>query len=379
VALALADILRQHWASYAQMNRAKITGAHYRAVRRVLACRTPELGGRLYQCSSSACGKRHYAYHSCNHRNCTQCGARDQQLWSAKQEAKLLNVPYFLITFTIPAPLRSLCLHQPKTLYNLLLKCSAQALTDVATTKLNSPCGRKPAGQAQSLTLSLTSVLHTWGRQVQHHPHVHSIVPAIAFDPQKKHLLHPKNPDHFLVHYRPLANRFRSLLFTALKNDHPHIFQNLTSDQRHALSPRVTWNVQLQPVGRGKTALRYLARYVQRSAFSANRILGYDAQGRILLKWTCSTTQKTSVLKLHPHEFIRRWTLHILPKGFMRVRHYGLAASAAKKNRALVCHLLGQAPQPLPESPPKEPFLCPHCQSELIFLCDIPRSRGPPL
>ncbi|MDB2673759.1 transposase, partial [Akkermansiaceae bacterium] len=123
-----------------------------------------------------------------------------------------------------------------------------------------------------------------------------------------------------------------------------HLYAKLTPDQRHALSPRQNWNVQLQPVGSGKTALRYLARYVQRSAFSAKRTLGYDPSGKILLKWTDSTTKKTSVLKLHPHEFIRRWCLHVLPKGFMRVRHYGLAAGAAKKNRHLLRRLLGQVP-----------------------------------
>jgi hypothetical protein len=368
VALPLADILREHWASYAQANRTCLTGVHYRAVRRVLACRTPELGGRLYQCTNTTCAKRHYAYHSCNHRNCTQCGARDQQQWTAKQEAKLLGVPYFMVTFTIPEQLRPLCLHQPKTLYHLLLKYSAQALTDVTRTKLKNG----------HLQLHLTSVLHTWGRQVQHHPHIHCIVPAIALDSQNGTLHRPKKPKDFLIHYGPLAARFRSLLFTALKNDHPDLFAKLTPDQRRALGPKTQWNVQLQAVGSGKTALRYLARYVQRSAFTAKRILGYDPQGRILLKWTCSTTHKVGILRLHPHEFIRRWCLHILPKGFMRVRHYGLASGAAKKSRAQVRQLLNQTPEAPPEPAEPEPFTCPHCQSELRFLRELPRPRGPP-
>jgi len=368
VALALADILREHWASYTRAHADKLTGAHYRAVRSALACRTPELGGRLYQCSNTSCGQKHYTYHSCNHRNCTQCGARDQQLWSAKQEAKLLGVPYFMITFTVPSELRSLCHHQPKIIYDLLLKCSAAALQDLAATKLKTP-GAK---------LAITSVLHTWGRQAQHHPHLHSIVPSVALDPKNQKLLSPSDPAKFLVHYRPLAARFRSLLFTALQNDHPDIFKKLTPDQRRALGPKTQWNVQLQPVGKGKTALRYLARYVQRSAFSANRILHYDQSGRILLKWTCSTTKKTSTLKLHPHEFIRRWCLHILPKGFMRVRHYGLAASAAVKSRTQVRQLLHQAPEAPPDLPEPEPFSCPHCRGQLIFLRELPRPRGPP-
>ncbi len=99
MALHLAELLREHWADYALKNRAKLNGAHYRAVRRVLTCRTPALGGQLYQCQNTTCQKHHFAYHSCNHRNCPQCGSLDQQHWTAKQEAKLLHVPYFMVTF----------------------------------------------------------------------------------------------------------------------------------------------------------------------------------------------------------------------------------------------------------------------------------------
>jgi len=180
-----------------------------------------------------------------------------------------------MVTFTIPSELRSLCLHQPKILYNLLLKCSAAALRDVTRTKLKN----------EHLVLHLTSVLHTWGRQAQHHPHVHIIVPAITLDPKNKTLHRPKKPEQFLVHFRPLAARFRSLIHSTLKAEHPDLFQKLTPDQHRALNPKTQWNVQLQPVGSGKTALRYLARYVQRSAFSAERILGYDPNGKIRLKW----------------------------------------------------------------------------------------------
>ena len=381
--LILADLLAEHWADYARAHAGQLNGAHYRAVRRVLTCRTPALGGQVYQCQNSTCKKPHFAYHSCNHRNCPQCGSLDQQTWSAKQEAKLLGVPYFLITFTIPQQLRSLCLHRPKELYHLLLKCSAQALHDITRTKLKNP----------NLKLGITSVLHTWTRQMQHHPHVHSIVPAIAYVPQKGNhvdqrplrdnkLIRPKDPKKFLVHYQPLAARFRSLLHSTLKNEYPEIYQNLTPDQRRALAPITKWNVKLQPAGQGKTALRYLARYVHRSAFHPKRLLGYDQQGNIKLLWTDSNTKKTSVLHLTPHEFIRRWLLHILPKGFTRVRHYGFQASAAKKARQSVRHLLNQSPELPPELPEKDPFTCPCCGGELKYLREIPRlnyqTRGPP-
>lgn len=366
MALDLTELLGEHWASYAHTHRQRLCAAHYRAVQRVLACRTPEMGGRVYRCGG--CNKNHYAYHSCNHRSCPRCGALDQQIWTAKQEARLLPVPYFLVTFTIPAELRTLCQQHPATLYDILLRESAGALQDIIATKYHG---------ARS---GFTSVLHTWDRKIGHHPHLHLIVPAIAFHPQTRQLTRPAK-DTFLIHFLPLAARFRSRLHTALRNHHPDIYQQLTPKQRHVLSPAKTWNVQLQPAGQGKTALRYLARYVQRSAFGAKRLLGYDAHRNVRLRWTCSNTGRTRVITLHPHEFIRRWLLHVLPKGFTRVRHYGFLSSAARKTRLLIRLKLGEFGEPLPQLPEPIPFTCESCGGELTFLREIAPirfMRGPP-
>ena len=327
----------------------------------------------MFQCDS--CQKKHYAYHSCNHRSCPRCGALDQQVWTAKQEARLLPVPYFMVTFTIPSELRSLCKMYPKELYNILIKQSAQALKDVMKTKHK---------QAES---GFTSILHTWGRQLQHHPHVHCIVPALALracTPSQSSaggddLIRPAK-DKFLIHYRPLASRFRNLFHLALKDQHPDIYEALTADKKQIFIPSKQWNVQLQHVGIGKTALRYLAAYVCRSGFTAKRLIGYDKTGKnVLLKYTPSGTKKTKILKLSIDEFIRRWLIHVLPKGFLRIRHYGYLSSAAKKKRLKIWSLLGQL-EPLPILPEKEPFCCPHCDGILEYLCDIPRpqnTRGP--
>jgi hypothetical protein len=366
VALHLADLLGEHWENYAQAHRHQLTNDHYRAVRRVLTCRTVALGGRLYECHG--CKTKQYAYHSCNHRSCPQCGALDQQIWTAKQEARLLPVPYFMVTFTIPQELRTLCLLQPEILYPLILRQSAYALQDVTATK------------HQGARLGFTSVLHTWGRQIQHHPHVHVIVPGAAFHP-KHQTLHRPPKEKFLIHYKPLAERFRSRMQSTLKNEHPEIYQKLTPIQRHVLSTAKTWNVQLQHAGSGRTALRYLARYVQRSAFAAKRLIGYDKQGNVLLYWTSSSTGKTAVMALHPHEFIRRWLLHVLPKGLTRVRHYGYLASAARKTRLRIRAMLGEIGEPAPILPDPKPFTCQCCGGLLTFLRDIApfRSlRGPP-
>ncbi|GAA5484870.1 IS91 family transposase ISSde12 [Haloferula sargassicola] len=269
----------------------------------------------------------------------------------------------------MPAELRSLGLHRPEVLYHLMLRESAAALQDLIATRYGGAKG------------GFTSVLHTWGRQIQHHPHVHLIVPAIAIHPETGRIARPAKDD-FLVHFRPLAARFRSRMHAALRRDHPEIWHLLSPDQRHALSPRKTWNAQLQPVGRGKTALRYLARYVCRSAFSAKRLLGYDAAGNVRLAWTDSTTGKTGVLTLHPHEFIHRWLIHVLPKGFPRVRHYGFQSPAARKTRLLVRALLGEIGEPAAVLPEIEPFACPHCGGPLTYLRDIAPiriPRGPPI
>jgi hypothetical protein len=366
VALDLADLLGEHWASYARAHRQQLNAAHYRAVRRVLACRTATLGGRLYRCDG--CHQSHYAYHSCNHRSCPRCGAADQQLWSARQEARLLPVPYFMVTFTLPAELRSLCLAHPKILYNLLLRESAAALQDLLATKYGGARG------------GFTSVLHTWGRQIQHHPHLHLIVPAVAIHPDTRRLVRPTQ-DGFLVHFRPLAARFRSRLHTALRTEHPEICQQLSTSQRHVLSPAKNWNVQLKHVGRGQSALRYLARYVQRSAFGAKRLLGYDQHGKVRLLWTSSATGRTAEMTLHPHEFIRRWLLHVLPKGFPRIRHYGFLSPAAGKTRRHIRFLLGMPAEALPTLPEPAPFTCQHCGGLLTFLREIAPihlHRGPP-
>ena len=363
--LTLADVLHEHWESYAIKQRSHLSSAHYRAVRAVLSCRTPAMGGHLYQCSD--CQKKHYAYHSCNHRSCPQCGAHDQALWSAKQEARLLPVPYFMITFTLPAQLRQACIAHPKELYQAILKESAAALKDLIATKHH------------GAEIGFTSILHTWGRQIQHHSHIHIIVPAAGYDRKTDTVIQPKKST-FLIHYRPLAQRFRNRLRQALQNltlDNGNLLK-LSPEATRSLSPATTWNVQVKHVGKGATALRYLARYVHRSAFHPKRLLGYDKGGNIRLQWTCSNTGKSSILTLHPHEFIRRWLIHALPKGFARIRHYGYLSAAALKTRLRIRAHLGQLGESPPQLPELEPFCCDHCGSALQFLRKIIKTTQAP-
>ncbi|MFK7852305.1 MAG: transposase [Akkermansiaceae bacterium] len=210
-------------------------------------------------------------------------------------------------------------------------------------------------------------MFHSWGRQLQHHP-------------QEKRLITPKKDD-FLVHFRPLAERFRNLMRQVLQNEHSEIFQNLSLAAKKSLQPQTTWNVQLQHVGSGRTAVRYLARYVRRSAIGPKRLIGYDKQGRVKLYWTSSSTGKTAIMALHPHELIRRWLIHVLPNGFARARHYGFMSSAATRKMQTIRLHLGADPKPEPQLPEARPHTCPCCGGNLTFLRELAPvrlMRGPP-
>lgn len=360
--LPLAEVLRDHWPDFARRHSTRIAAAHYRAVRAVLECRTPALGGHLWKCSCQH-HHLHYAYHSCNHRSCPQCGALDQQKWATTQEARLLpGIPYFLITLTVPEALRGICRKYPAILYDLLLREAAGAIKDLCRTKLRGLPG-------------FTAVLHTWGRQLQHHPHVHLVVPAVMLSTDDTDLRLPPQPG-FLLHGTPLATRFRNRLQLALRQHHPDIHADLLGHHPEAFLAK--WVADVRSTGSGKPALRYLARYVFRSALGPKRILGYDHHGRLRLLCHESATNRPHIIRLSIDTFLRRWLTHVLPKGFVRVRHYGWLSGAARKTRlmvrALVCGELDEPTPKLPEAPVPR---CPHCGAAMSLLTRI-HPRAPP-
>lgn len=360
--LSLAEVLRDHWAGFARRHRERLAAAHYRAARAVLSCRTPALGGHLWRCSCRR-GHARFAYHSCNHRSCPQCGSLDQRKWSATQEARLLpGVPYFLLTLTVPDALRGVCKLKPAILYDLMLREAAGAVKDICRTKL----GGNPG---------FTTVLHTWGRRMQHHPHVHVIVPGAVLASDGRGLRFPKR-DGFLFHGAPLAMRFRNRLEIALKDGQPELHALLL--KQHPQAFRCKWVADVAHVGGGRPAVRYLARYVFRTALGPKRILGYDRDGRIRLQCYESGTNRPHVVALPVDTFLSRWLTHALPKGFVRVRHHGWMAGAARKTRLLVRALAcGELDEPAPEMPEPPVPRCPHCGMEMRLVKTI-QPRGPP-
>jgi len=351
--VSLAEVLRQYWPQYARQFGSAILPSHRRAVQAILTCRTPALGGQVYRCTD--CRKDHFVYHSCNHRACPQCGQADAAQWVEQQKLKLLPVPYYLITFTVPQDLRAWLRSHQKIAYALLLKESAGALQEVA---------QRP--KYLGAQLGLLSVLHTWCRQLQFHPHVHCVVPAGGLRSDGLRWCRPPSSQFFLPQ-QVLAARFCHRLRTALSQ----------APDFHQIPPPVwqqKWVVDVQPAGSGQTAIKYLAAYVYHTALGSQRILSAH-NGHITFQYKDSGDQQWHRLRLSAMEFLRRFLQHVLPKGFQRVRYFGWLSPAAKTRWQRILALLDWKTPP--ESLRACPLpLCPGCHKPLTLIGQL--ARPPP-
>jgi hypothetical protein len=374
--LDLASILTAHWPRFAASHRHLLTRAHYRAADAVMSCRTPALGAQVYRCGD--CAKVHFAYHSCNHRACLKCGGQAQAEWTAAQEAKLLPVSYFMLTFTLPEQLRRFAYQQQAWFYDALFAAVSSTLNAFAR-------DAKHLGG----TPGFTAVLHTWTRQLAYHPHLHVIMPGVVLSEDGLSLRRAKGTK-YLFPVRALAVAFRHrLMKLILRHDQAEGTRHLSQIDPHIW--RTPWVVDSRGVGNGQAAVRYLARYVNKTALSEQRLLGYDSAGNLRLNCQSSATGEWSVLTLTPDEFLRRWCHHILPKGLMRVRHYGFLSAAAKAKLARLRHILGVLTPPRPPAPESPVIKCACCGKPMLSVGRIealplwrnllhrtPPTRGPP-
>lgn len=349
--IALAEVLRRHWPAYERKFGARLLPSHRRAVKAILSCRTPALGAQLFGCK---CGRRELVYHSCNHRACPQCGHADATQWLHHQRRKLLPVPYYLVTFTVPAQLRKVIRSHQKILYPLLIRESALALLDV---------GREHKDLGAQL--GVLAVLQTWARDLHFHPHVHCVVPGGGLSEDQLRWVRPKYPDHFLPE-GVLALRFRTRLKHALQQCDAKLFVQV---------PRRVWQLNwvadVQPVGTGEPALKYLAAYVYRTALSAEKIVADDGQ-HVTFTYR-DNTAKNRRLTLTGEKFLHRFLQHVLPKGLQRVRHFGWLSPAAKGRFERIRALLDwQSPKPLPEPQTFVPQ-CPCCKKPMHLIGQLPR------
>ena len=361
--IELAEVLARHWPAYQRQHEANLLPSHRAAVRAILRCRTPQLGGQTYRCGD--CGHTHYAYHSCGHRACPKCGNAEAANWTARQQRRLLpGIPYFLVTFTVPAELRALIRSHQKDLYALLFRESAATLQEVAA----SP---KHLGAE----LGMLGVLHTWSRQLVYHPHVHYVVAGAGLTADGLRWKRVAS-DQFFLPERLLARRFRNRLRRALAPnpcsglalDHPELYRQIP-----AAVWRADWVVDCLAVGSGETALRYLSAYVYKTALSSARILADEERG-VTFRFRRSDDGAWQTLTLAPLEFVRRFLQHVLPHGFQRVRSYGWLAPAAKAKWQRIEALLDWT---RPEPPPSQPLPvpeCPHCRKPMALVERLPRA-----
>ena len=352
--IPLAEVLRRHWPAYEKKFGPRLLPSHRRAVRALCSCRTARLGGQLFGCE---CGRREFVYHSCNHRACPQCGHADTTQWLERQRRRLLPVPYYLVTFTVPAQLRPWFRSHQKLFYPLLLRQSAGALLDV---------GR--AHKDLGAQLGLLAVLQTWARDLHFHPHVHCVVPGGGLSADGLRWVRPKRHGYFLPQ-AALALRLRTRLKHALQQHHPKLFVQI---------PRQVWTMNwvadVQPVGDGEPALKYLAAYVYRTALSAERIVADD--GRHITFTYRDHQGRLQKLRLSAEQFLHRFLQHVLPRGLQRVRYFGWLAPAAKAKFERIAALLDwKAPRPEPASAPTLPH-CPGCKKPMRLLGLL--ARAPP-
>jgi len=362
----MAEIVHQYGAAYREKFSDRLLPSHRRTLRDMAQCRTAAFGGHVYYCTT--CDETHYQYHSCQNRHCPQCQHNAAQQWLDKQQASLLPAPYFMVTFTLPAGLRDVARRNQQAVYNLLFRASAAALQKLAWDP------RFVGGQ-----IGLVGVLHTWGRNLSYHPHVHYLVPAGGLSADGRQWLTARH--NFLVPVKALSRLFRAKFCDGLKKI--DLFAQAPSE-----TWQQDWVVHCQPVGRGQAALKYLAPYIFRVAISNRRIIR-AAAGKVTFRYRASDTGRFRTCTLSAEEFLRRFLQHVLPKGFVKVRYYGLFSPARLHQLAVIRLWLDMSePEAVPidsangcvDSVTSErEVLCPTCgQLMQLVLTFRPRPRCPP-
>ena len=328
---SLAEVFGQYGSAYRAKYGAGMLPSHQRAMADIERCRTSTMGGHVCYCDH--CEQVHYCYHSCQNRHCPQCQHQAGQHWLQRQQQLLLPVSYFMVTFTLPEQLRTVARSHQKLIYDLLFRCSAAALQELAQDR------RFVGGE-----IGMIGVLQTWARDMSYHPHVHYLVPGGGVCRTTEEWQRARNG--FLVHVKPLSKLFRGKFRAALQKTKLY-------EQVPAAVWQQDWVVHCQAVGSGAAALKYLAPYIFRVAISNQRIVKV-AEGKVTFRYIPSSSKKSKRCTLPAEEFIRRFLQHVLPKGFVKVRYYGLFAPGQrqrlKQARALLEAQLSLDPQSEPET-----------------------------
>jgi hypothetical protein len=360
----VADIVRRHGDRFLETHRARVTGQQRRILRAIALCRTAALGGHRDRCDQ--CAHSALSYNSCRDRHCPKCLTVARNVWVAAREQELLPVGYMHVVFTVPEPLARLALANKRVVYDLLFRATAATLLQVAANP-------KRLGAAVGGLL----VLHTWGQRLQHHPHIHCVVPAGGLSPDRTRWIHAR-PTFFLP-VKVLRQVFRGKLVAGLRTmfregrlSFPGALQTLAPESAFRAWLRSLhhqpWVVYAKPpFGSAAHVLHYLARYTHRVAISNHRLVAVSDDS-VSFRWKdYRHGSQMRTLTLDVDEFLRRFLLHILPKRFVRIRYFGLLAPRCRTHDLATCRtVLAVAPPPPVTAPaidstPIRTWSCPRC------------------
>lgn len=348
--------------------------AHHKVIQAIKNCRTKVLGGHEYECKS--CNYTQNLYNSCRNRHCPKCGFTARTKWIEKRNAELLDCPYFHVVFTIPSELRALFLANQKLCYTMLFEASSKTIKEVAKSpeNLNAEVGS-------------IGVLHTWGQNLMNYPHVHFIVPGGGLSPDKKKWI--KSDEKFLLPVRVLSKVFKAKLLDLLETAYDEDKFNLSYDlERYQCPAQFEELIKScvykdfavyckRPFAGPQSVIKYLGQYTHRIAISNFRLVKIEDE-RVYFKVRDNNNPgEKKVMSLHVKEFMRRFLLHILPKGFVRIRHFGLLANRYKKVKVVIIRQLQGVKESLKialektwknfllEVTGKDPDKCPACSGVL--------------
>lgn len=374
--IELADVVRRFLDAYQEQFGHLMLPSHYRALQDIVACMTEDMGGEHYHCND--CNEAFWIYYGCRNRSCPKCHGRQISEWLKSRSAEVLPCRYFHIIATVPSELRSLFLRHQKTLYGLLIKTAAESVRDLAAEK-----------RFVGAQVGILAVLHTWTGQLHHHPHVHMLVTGggVTDDGTIWHAA----PKKFLVPVRRLSRMIAKRFAAALQKGHPKLFEQIPDTLW-----RRQWCSYCKPYRTGKDAvLNYLARYVFRVALTNRRLMAMD-ETHVTLRYKDHDTGQWRTVRIEGVQFLRRFLFHVLPKGFHKVRYYGLWHPCKRDRQAHASLLLELTTAPATHSPAiligdmvdkalEQSVLashdhgvkCPKCGSRNLYWIDTIRRRNP--
>lgn len=386
--LEVADLVRAAGRRFIDNNQHWLNRLHLKVLTAIERCRTAALGGHVDRCTD--CGHQAISFNSCRNRHCPRCQSNARDRWIEARSRDLLPVPYAHVVFTLPHELAPLALQNKKLVYDILFRTSAETLIEVA---------RNPKNLGADI--GFFSVLHTWNQKLEHHPHVHCVVPAggLASDRDQWVPSHPR----FFLPVAVLKNVFRGKVTDALKKAYNAGKLGFHGSLKPLVGPKVfaslirqtyskDWVVySKRPFGGAGHVLRYLGCYTHRVAISNHRLVSLD-EGRVTFRWRDSAHKnKKRRMSLSVDEFLRRFLLHVLPRGFVRIRHFGILSTRKRSALLPLCQQLTEADPPLIGQPDakREPAVkqdglwkCPRCGGPMRLLEKLTaaqlRLRSPP-